>query len=247
MSKSLIPIIDIADDACEFVGDTTRKHKRFMTKQAARAYKEINMYVNSDVSVNRSEHRVQNVIEMPKDFVYETKVALRYRGKVIYLGRNYELEVSDTYHPYELNQSECRRYFDNPHMGCSMPMYDSYGNLILAYGPGVCSKGLYEVDSKNGRILLGSNIPEDATIIVEYVTDGISSGIKSVPSETYDVLYHYCLWQYYLKKADRRYREFERYYEESRFQLKTLYTDLPIDYIVSLFRDTEYGTINDHI
>lgn len=247
MSKALIPIIDIADDACEFAGDTLRKHKRYLTKQAARAWKDVNMFVNSEVSVNTSRHRIASAVEMPKDFVYETKVAIEYRGKVIYLGRNRELEVTDAHDPHPFNQTEARRYFNNPDTNVSIPFYDNQGNIILAYGPGVTSEGLYRVDAKNGRILLGSNIPDEATLLVEYVTDGISSGVVNVPTETYDVIFNYCLWQYFLKKGDRRYREFERYHTETRFQLNCLYNDLPINYIVSLFRDTEYGTINNHL
>lgn len=247
MAKALIPILDIADDACDFAGDTLRKHKRYLAKQAARAYKDINMFVNSEVCIQRSEHPVSSVIEMNKDFVYETKVALKYKNKVIYLGRNMELEVTDRNDPHPFNQTQCQKYFENPDTDTSLPMYDNRGNIILAYGPGVCSEGLYRVDAKNGRILLGSNVPKDATILVEYVTDGISSGITVVPTETYDTIYHYCLWQYFLKRGDSRYREFERYYDESRFMLDTHYNELPINYIVSLFRDTEYGTINTHL
>src|SRR5690606_8507186 len=95
MAKALVPIIDIADDACEFAGDTLRKHKRFMAKQAARAFKNINMFINQDVSVGRYECAAASSIEMPKEFVYETKVGLRYKGRVIYLGRNRELTIDN--------------------------------------------------------------------------------------------------------------------------------------------------------
>lgn len=247
MSKSLVPIIDIADDACEFAGDTLRKHKRFMAKQAARAYKNINMFINEEVSVHTVECPVSNIVNMPKDFLYETKVALRYNKRVIYLDRNRELEVTDRHDPHVFNQSQTCRYFEEPDMSCSIPFYDNHGNIILAYGPGVRSQGMYRVDTKNGRILLGSNIPEDATILVEYVTDGISGGINLVPSETYDAILNYCLWQYYLKRGDSRLSLFERYYDEKKFQLNCLYNDLPINYIISLFRDTDYGTINNHL
>lgn len=247
MAKALIPIIDIADDACEFAGDTLRKHKRFMVKQAARAYKDINMFINEEVSVSTFECKVGHSVEMPKNFVYETKVGIRYKGRTIYLGRNRELSIGDERSPYSFNQSECRRYFEHPDVSCSIPFYDHHGNIVLAYGPGVHSEGLYRVDTKNGRIFLGSIIPEEATLIVEYVTDGISGGISVVPTETYDTIYNYCLWQYFLKRGDSRFSLFERYYDEKRFQLNCRYNDLPVNYIISLFRDTEYGTINNHL
>lgn len=247
MAKSLIPIIQIADDACEFVGDSVLKHRGFMAKQCALAYKEVNMFVNSNTSVHTSEFRISNIIEMPKNCVYVTKVALRRGDKIIYLGRNYELDVVDQYDPHQFNQTETKKYFNNPDVGVEIPMYGYNGEIIFACGPGVKSDGLYRIDEKNGIIYLGSNIPDDATLLVEYVTDGISDGIKFVPSELYKVLLNYALWHYYLKKADRRFTLFERYHAEEYYRVKTLYQDLPISYITSLFNKYDYGTINDHI
>lgn len=247
MAKALVPIIQIADDACEFVGDTTLKYRGFMAKKCALAYKEIRMFVDNSFSVHTSEHRIRNVIEMPKDCVYVTKVAMRYCGKVVYLGRNYSLDVVDEYDPHHLNQTEVHDYFKCPDEGYEIPMYGHNGEIIMACGKGVKSDGLYRIDEQNGLIYPGSNIPMDATLLIEYVTDGISEGVKFVPTETYTVLLNYALWHYYLKKGDRRYREFERYHSEEYYRLKNLYQDLPIKYITSLFSKYDYGTINDHI
>lgn len=249
MAKSLIPIKEIANNICEDVDDHTKKYQKFILRHLARCYQNLHFFMTSETTIKTEIFPIANVIEMPSDFVYETKVGMKVNGKIVLIGKNYDKADSLE---NNMNQSCFTEYVIdvlNPEINrCVTPFYNYKGELVLsAFGDGGKCDGLYNVDTANGRILLGSNLPRGCEgFVVEYKSDGVSNGLNLVPIEMESTLYNYGLSKYYFKKNDPRWAKSERDYDISYFQLETLCRFTPISYISKLY-EGEKGTINDLI
>lgn len=248
MARSLIPIRDIANSICEDVGDHTKKHQRFVLRQLARCYQNLHLFMTPFTTVKTDIFPISGVIEMPADFVYETKVGVKYNDRIVFINKNYgrETEVE-----YNMNQSDFMGYFnhccDDSVTHPNTPLYNYRGELVLdAYGDGGLCEGLYKVDYKNGRIMTGSMLPSGCELVVEYKSDGVSQGLDLVPMEMEAVLYNYGLFRYYFMRSDGRFRKAEEDYDTAYYQLETLYRFNPISYVSSLY-NSDKGTINDYI
>ena len=249
--KSLIPITEIANTVCEDVGDVTKKHQRYILKQMARCYQNLHLFLSGETTVKTEILPVANVIELPADFVYETKVGVKINDKVIFINKNYDQDgniekVTDSEFGYYLadtldpNNTEIDRSV--------IPFYNYNGELVVhAYGRGAYCDGLYNIDTKNGRILLGSTYPDDAEFVLEYKSDGLSNGVDLVPAEMESCLYNYGLYRYYFNRRDPRYAKSEQDYDIAYYQLESLYRFKPISYISKLYNRFEKETINDFI
>lgn len=250
--RSLIPINEIANNICEDVGDVQKKYQRFVLRHLARCYQNLYLFVDGTTTVKTEIFPFGNVIELPSDFVYETKVGVKIDDRVVFINKNYD---QDSNIEYDANQSQFNMYladslnlYDIEVDRCFTPFYNYQGDLIIkAYGNGSYCGGLYNIDKKNGRILLGSNYPQGAEFVVEYKSDGVSNGLDLIPTEMEACLYNYGLSKYYFRKGDPRFRKSEEDYEVARYQLETLYRFQPIRYTSKLYDRFEKGTINDHI
>lgn len=246
MAKSLIPIVDIANNICEDVGDHTKKHQRFVLRHLARCFQKLHLFMTPVTTVKTIVCPISNIIEMPSDFIYETKVGIRTNGKIVLIKRNYD-DVGNV-SANEVNQSGFNQYVIDV-LGadineCVTPFYNYKGELVLsAYGYGSVCDGLYTVDNNNGRINIGSVLPKNCEIVIEYKSDGVSDGLKLVPTEMESCLYNYGLSKYYFSKADPRYKQSEIDYDGDYFRLESIYRFYPIDYISKLYNQ-EKGTIN---
>lgn len=247
--KSLIPIVEIANTICEDVEDLTKKHQPFVLKQLARCFQNLNIFMTTFTTVKTEVFTLNNAIEMPPDFIYETKVGVMVHGKLVLIGKNYD-QVGNIAN--DMNQTEFDRYLTTTLNGDDRdadvtPFYNYKGDLVLgAYGAGGKCDGLYDVDTVNGRIILGSNIPCGSEIVIEYKSDGVSNGLNLVPIEMEETLYNYGMWKYYFKRNDPRYRQSEADYDTAYYQLESLYRFQPINYTSKLY-NTDKGTINDLI
>lgn len=248
MAKSLISMLEIADVICEDVGDTTKRFRPSILRHLATCYRKLQMFVNNETDILTVEFPLSNVIELPKDFIYETKVGVKYGDKVALLSKNWNDTGSSV---LNVTQTGAKNYINaimhqNSYNDCRTPMYNHNGELIYAYGPGLKCDGLYSIDKKNGRIELGSEFPVGCEIIIEYVSDGVSQGQKMVPIEMYDCLYNFGSWKFYFQRGDSRWRQSAQDYDEAYYQVEMLYKFVPINYIVSLFNQ-ETHTINDRM
>lgn len=245
MAKSLISIIEIANVICEDVGDHTKKHQKIILRHLARCYKDLHLFMTPVTTVKTVCLPYGNCIQMPADFVYETKVGIMQFDKLVLLKKNYD-HLGNI--PPELNQSQFQNYVTD---GFGMDIdenftafYNYNGEIVLkAVGLGVTSDDLYTVDTNRGVINLGSMIPKGCDIVVEYKSDGISEGLKLVPIEMESALYNYGLWKYYFLRSDGRYKQSEYDYDVAYYQLESLYRFRPIDYTSKLYNG-EKGTIN---
>lgn len=248
MAKSLISMLEIADVICEDVGDVTKRFRPSILRHIATCYRKLQMFVSSDTNIVTGIFPISNVIELPKDFIYETKVGVKHGEKVVLLDRNWDDTGSNL---LNVTQTGARNYIDSimhhgSYQDCCTPMYNSKGEILYAYGPGIKCEGLYSLDRKNGRIELGSEFPNGCEIVVEYVSDGISQGEKMVPIELYDCLYNYGSWKFFFQRGDSRWRQSAQDYDESYYQAEVLYKFVPINYIVKLFNQ-EMHTIDDRM
>lgn len=244
--RSLIPIVEIANNICEDVGDHTKKHQRFILRHLARCYQNLHLFMTPTTTVRTMSFPIGNVIEMPSDFIYETKVGIKKGDKIVLIKKNYD-EIGNAQAELATQTQFSHYVIDvlNADIDeCFTPFYNYKGELVLrAYGSGMECSGLYTIDKNNGRINLGSVIPDGCELVVEYKSDGISDGIKLVPTEMEACLYHHGLWKYYFNRSDGRYRKSEEDYDIAYYQLETLYRFQPIDYTSKLYNQ-EKGTIN---
>lgn len=244
MSKALIPIKVIAENIAQELGDSTGKLVFSITRHLLSGWRELNLYNNHDFEVKTAVLEIDNVIPMPCDFVYETKVALRNKetGKIAVLTLDKSIQKE------ALTQLKSENYlqdiFYGNYTGASFTFYNAYRNgfylgELYGFGRGVLTNGFYNIDKKTGEIYIGSLVPDNCELVIEYKSDGISDGLKLVPSETEMCLTYWALSRYWQSK--RQYNDFKinqieyfRHYNK----LKRLYN----------FRDDLYlsAEINKH-
>lgn len=248
MSKQLISLVEIADVICDDAGDPTKRFRSSILRHLATCYRTIQMFVNNETDIETVVCPISNVINMPSNFIYETKVGIKYGDRVVFLDKNYE-DTGSTI--LSVNQTAASAYIDGMlqaecDTSIRTPFYNHRGELLYGYGHGIKCEGLYSVDKKNGRIIIGNMIPRSCEIVVEYVSDGVSQGLKMVPIEMYQVLYNYGLWKFFFQRKDNRWMQSAQDYDVAYYQLEMLYKFVPINYIVSLFQQ-ETHTINDRL
>jgi len=227
MSKALVPISVIADNICAGMGDSTGKYKFTMLRHILSGYRELNLFLNQDFSVKTAILEFDNVVKLCDDFVYETKVGMLYKGHLAVLS------LDKNVRPQKLSQLEAERHFESifagEFWGDVFPFYNVFrGSQFLGelygFGRGVHAPGYYNIDRKNGEIQIGSLVPKGAEIVVEYKSDGISDGLKLVPSETEMCISYWAKARFYEEKekltlAQYNEAEYERHYNK----LKRLY------------------------
>lgn len=246
MARPLISLVEIADVICEDVGDVTKRYRGYILRQLAREYGNLHRFVSNATEITTQVFPAENVINMPCDFLEVTKVGLMVDDRLVLIDRNYDVDEG---HIQDINQSGAEAYINGAlapdyKPDVITPFYNYKGELVLnAYGRGVRCPGLYSVDRKNGTVILGSVFPKNVDVVIEYMSDGLSSGVSMVPSEMEPCLYNFGVYRYYQRKSDSRWRAFKEEYDASYYQLEMLYKFVPIDYIVKLFNQ-EMHTID---
>lgn len=204
MSKALVPIKVIASNISAGLGDSTGKFEFTLGRHILSGWREINLYLNQDFNVKTAVLEFDNVISLPCDFVYVTKVGILHKGHLAVLS------LDKSIMPEKLNQSQSQKQleciFNGEYGGEGYYFYNAFrGNNYLGemygFGRGVHSEGYYNIDTKAGEIYIGSLVPEGAEIVIEYKSDGISDGLQLIPTQ-----YELCLS--FWAKA--------RFYEERR-------------------------------
>lgn len=226
MAKSLIPIDVIASNVCSDIGDSTMKHKFKITRHILSRYQEIHQFISDDFDVKTQVLEYGNVISLPSDFVFETKVGLLYKGCIAILS------LGDPFDRFVHSDEDTRKYLDSiwsrSYDGIGYYFYNAYrGNGFLGelygMGRGVYNSGTYRIDRKNGCLYVGSHIPREAEIIIEYKSDGVSDGIKLVPSEMQKCLEFGAKADWYADRNITQSQINEKKYRERYYQLNQLY------------------------
>jgi hypothetical protein len=206
MAKSLISIDTIGFDLCSDIGDSVYRHKGKFNRHLINGYRKINTFIGNSFSVKTAVMAIDNAIEMPCDFIYETKVGVMdpKTGRIALLALDKGVQKE------KLNDSQTQDYINDvwengygAYQGYWF--YNAYNGINFLgelYGAGRCviNSGTYNIDKTNGVIYIGGNIPRDAKIVIEYKSDNTSGGLKLVPIEMKECLEFYAKWKFY---ADR--------------------------------------------
>lgn len=236
MARSLIPLDVIASDLVGDIDDSTGKRKFKFTRHLVNGYRRLNMFLGGVTEVKSVILGFSNVIELPSDFQYITKVGVRRKGSAMIA----ILSLSNVSCRKAMSDTDTCEYLNDTWSGDEIgPRYTffnvwgagrSYGEL---YGMGrtVLNSGTYSIDKNEGVIYLGSNIPPDSEIIIEYVGNGISNGLKMVPMELKECLEFYAKWKFYADKNPSMAQTNENAYKKEYNILKRYYNHQnPIDF-----------------
>lgn len=223
--RALVPLDVIANDVCHSLGDTNFKHKFAIVRHLLDCYRDFSIYQDSGLSIRTEVLLYQNVINLPKDFIYETKVGVMCHGNiaVLTLDKNMRHE--------SMNDTGCREYIEKCTTSDYGPLYTFYnayragGYLGELYGRGrgIANRGTYNIDRKNGVLTVGSNIPRDSQIVIEYQSDGIADGLKLVPVEIKKMMEYYAKSEHYADKNITQSQVNRNYYEREYNRVKRLY------------------------
>lgn len=227
MSKALVSLKTIASNISAGMGDSTGKYEFTISRHLLSGWRELNLYLNQDFCVKTAVLEYDNVITLPCDFVFETKVGVLCKGKLAVLSLDRSIR------PEKLNQSQSEQrindIFYGQYLDFAYPFYNAFrnGNFLgelYGFGRGVYCAGYYNIDKKNGEIQIGSMFPKDAEFVIEYKSDGISEGLKLVPSEAEMCLSYWAKARFYEERRDFNSAEWNnREYEKHYNKLKRLY------------------------
>lgn len=201
MSHALDSVSILASDICEDIGDSLERHHLRLQKKLLEAYRMLYWYVLPDVEeLENIEGQIfpnngQLQYELPCNFVYETKVGILWRGHLITLDLKKDLRLNNTKYTDTQAQNQINGYCDGSIIPSEfMPFYNLWRDGVFfgeRYGMGCGFHSNQWYNIKDGVLEIGSNIPDDAEVVVEYKHNGISKdGFKLVPCETSA----YCKW-----------------------------------------------------
>lgn len=203
MSKALISLDQIVSDIVGDFEDSTLKHKFKLMRHVMAGYRQLNQYIGNSFDVKTAVLDVDNSVNLPCDFIYETKVGVLHNGRLAVLTLDPNVRYG------KKNDSETNKYLSDiwygDFGGPGYWFYNAYraGNYLgelYGMGRGVWNQGTYSINKGEGVIHIGSHVPKDAEIVIEYKSDGISNGLKMVPMEMKECLEFYAKWKFY---ADR--------------------------------------------
>lgn len=222
MSRALISLDVIANDLSGDLSDSNYNKKATFTRHLLAGYRRLTMFLApSQKTVKTEILAFENCVQMPCDFLYVTKVGVRRPGNpciaILTLCNNVERRA--------LNDTDCCDYLNSVwsggYGGPGYTFYNAwgYGNYygeLYGMGRTIINNGTYSIDKGTGTIYLGSNIPVDSEIIVEYVSDIVSSGVQYVPVELKECLEFYALWKFFRARnpslSDTNYEMYKKEY-----------------------------------
>jgi len=227
MSKALIPIKTIASSISAGLSDSTGKFEFTILRHLLSGWRELNLFLNQEFDIKTAVLSADNVVCLPENFVFETKVGILHNGHLAVLSLDKSVQRE------KLNQSQSQErvasIFAGEYTGDMFPFYNVFrnGNFLgemYGWGRGVHCAGYYNIDKKTGEIYIGSLVPEGAEIVIEYKSDGISDGLKLVPSEAEMCLSYWAKARFYEERRDFQAAEWNnREYEKHYNKLKRLY------------------------
>jgi len=225
MARALTPISVVALGICADLGDSNGRYKFTILRHLLAGWREWNLYVGQEFCVKTQVLAVDNVIELPSDFIYETKVGLRRNGRIAML----TLDKSIEKHTFSQDESgvKLNEIWNGGVWGGEYTFYNySFNNglgELYGYGGVINTNGYYNIDRGKGEIYIGSLTPDDAEIVIEYKSSGEDDGLTLIPTETVKCLEYYAKSEWYgdrdLGKAQYNRANYEREYRK----LKLLY------------------------
>lgn len=241
-SANMVPISVIATDICDNFGDSDRKYFGEHLKNIISVYKTLYIFLMNNVNVKTLAFENNTIIDLPCDFVRETKIGvINDQGRIATLSidKNLRIPVPKRTH------KEVSAAIEEAMLGSAiaefLPFYNYYGfdgNYIAemrGYSCALNNLGYFNVDREE-RTLVISNIPENLDIIMEYKSDGVSEGLHLVPTELVNCITSKCKSKFCLDKKDNRFQAYQLEHELEYKLVKRLYNATPIDIYAQLFK-----------
>lgn len=246
MARSLWPVKVLAADICEDMGDSVGRKVMKAQKKIIAGYKKLHMLVDHEVSIKSIILDADNSVEMPCDFLFETKVGVSQNGIIANLRIDKGMQKQNN-----LSDSDKQRQIREILAGqlspagsfCYYNVFDMWGSSLgemYGVGYGFNTLGVYDVDRTNGVINLGSLYPDGAKVIVEYKSDGVSQdGLRLFPSEMEPALRYYAKWQMYIDTEPGKGIYNQGMWEQEYGILKRMYLKKKVQYYAGLFKETQ--------
>lgn len=188
---------------------------------------------------------VDNVAQLPSDFITHTKIGVRICGKMWTLTQNNDILIPrpETICPNDIETVCCTPDYDYTNLGSYFffPHY-RYGTYIdTLYGiSGGFNTAYYRIDMENRLIYFNGCVPNDE-VILEYKSSGVTSGSIIIPRQAIPALKAYLHWKTILydpRVADNMKMNLERLYN---FALTKLHA-LECSFTLNEFLDAMYSS-----
>jgi hypothetical protein len=226
MSRALIPIETIADDICLDLGDSTSRFKFSILRKLMAGFRELHLYVDQSFCVKTAVLTYDNVIALPSDFVYETKVGIMVNGRIAVMTLDKEIRRET------LTQMQTEQNVDYILGGgiwgdqftfYNYPYTSTGLGELYGYGGSVNINGYYNINRKLGEIYIGSLVPVGSNIVVEYKSNGIEDGLTLIPIEMWNCLKYYAKSEWYADKNTNLSMVNRQSYEREYNKIQRLY------------------------
>lgn len=240
----LVKIQDIAEDICEDIGDTTQKYFTTILKKCLLGYSDLYKFVVPIIERKSEILPCSRVIQLPTDFIYETKVGIMRGDYIATLFLDKELRKSDV---PTVNMTEANRLINEYLLGiyvdgCERTQFintyrgNQFVGELYGLGNGFNRLGYYNIDRTDKTIITSIGfLPKDIEIIVEYKSDGIPDGLKMIPSECRQAVNYYAKQEWYADKNPTLSAVNEVRYRTEYTRLKGLYNARSIEFLGEVF------------
>lgn len=227
----MAPVGAVADLICDEMHDNTKTKKFRLLQYISLGFQQMHLFLNPDVCIKTVVISPGQIKELPCDFMYETKVGLRdpVTKRICTIRQNNKRARSFTRKNDTESSGEVCSILGGLDVEDQCYFYNlfelgSYYGSVLAYGVGYDNNKYYDI--QNNQIHISSCMPDDAEIIVEYKSDGLSNGLVLIPSEAFLALYYFG-WARYLKEGPNGSNQVM--YESEYARLKRLYSHKSVD------------------
>jgi hypothetical protein len=242
---NMVPAAVIARDICTNFGDTTRKHFGEHLVNIIDAFKFLHIFMRHVVEVKSIILPNSNLVELPCGFIKETKVGIiNDQGRIACMSIDKTLrQPAQSATMKEVEAAVTEAFSENIGLdGFSVPFYNCYdgGGILLGeqygYAQSINTLGYFNIDRKENLLLVSPSVPENTSIVMEYITDGVSDGLQLIPSELATCVKNKAKAQFCKDKKDPRFSVYEADYVLDYKNAKRLYNAKPIDYYAEIFK-----------
>lgn len=241
---NMVPINVIAVGICDNFGDSTRKYFGEHLKNIISAYHFLHLFLTQDVAVKTITLSPDNIVDLPCNFVRETKIGIINEfGRIATMSVDKNLRLPSTTLTTQgqvdcaLTDIECGTAPDDFYSFYNAYDRDSnYVGELRGYSCSLNSLGYFNIDRENGVLICSPHIPKDQNIIMEYISDGISDGLALVPIELVSCITNKAKAMFCLDKKDNRAPTFEELYQQAYRNAKRLYLAQRINVYANLFK-----------
>jgi hypothetical protein len=235
--SNMVPISVIATDICDNFGDSDRKFFGEHLKNIINHYKTLHIFLMNEISVKSQIMPLSNIMDLPCDFVKETKIGvINANGRIATMTVDRSLRIP----PVASSTADVDRALEDiltdSASAVFFPFYNTFGigggfiGELYGYACSLNTLGYFNIDRKERTIAVASTLPSDMELIIEYKSDGVSDGLQLVPTEIVNLITYKCKSIFCLDKKDQRHVTYENQFEVEYKQIKKLYYAKKIDH-----------------